>query len=274
MNRGNGVDAAGLFAGGGLTYDDFIVLPGYIRTGLGEITFDTRLTRDIGLKSPLVSSPMDTVTESSMAIRMALLGGIGIVHYNNTIEEQTEEIRKTKRFENGFIADPVALSPDHRIADVDEIKRRYGFSGIPITADGRPHGKLVGIVSARDIDFEPDRTRKLSEVMTTDLVTAPGGITLAQGNRILKQSKKGKLPIIDKDGHLVSLMSRTDLRKNQDFPLASKDARKQLLAGAAVADRRRVGPPGRQARPRRLARLARWADERAVRGPGCAQQAV
>ena len=119
MDRGNGVDAAGLFAGGGLTYDDFIVLPGYINCGLGDITFETRLTREIGLKSPLVSSPMDTVTESSMAIRMALLGGIGIVHYNTTVEEQAEEIRKTKRFENGFIVDPVALSPEHRISDVD-----------------------------------------------------------------------------------------------------------------------------------------------------------
>ena len=237
MDRGNGVDAASLFGGGGLTYDDFIVLPGYIACALADITFETRLTREIGLKSPLVSSPMDTVTESSMAIRMALLGGIGIVHYNNTVEEQAEEIRKTKRFENGFIVDPVALSPEHRIADVDEIKRGYGFSGIPITDDGRPHGKLVGMVTGRDIDFEPDRTRKLRDVMTADLVTAPDGISLAEGNRILKESKKGKLPIVDAAGNLVSLMSRTDLRKNQDFPLASKDEGKQLLVGAAVGTR-------------------------------------
>lgn len=237
MDRANGVDAAGLFEEGGLTYDDYIMLPGYIQCALADISLDTRLTRGLALKTPLVSSPMDTVTESRMAIHMALLGGIGIIHYNNTIEEQVEGIRKTKRFENGFIADPVVLSPGHRIRDVDAIKAQYGFGGIPITDDGTPRGKLVGIVTGRDIDFEPDRTRPLREVMTTDLVTAPVGVTLAEGNRILRESKKGKLPIVDKEGRLVCLMSRTDLRKNQDFPLASKDAAKQLLVGAAVGTR-------------------------------------
>lgn len=237
MDRGNGVDAATLFSESGLTYDDYILLPGYIGFGLGEISLDTRLTRDIELKLPILSSPMDTVTESQMAIHMALLGGIGIVHYNNTVEEQAEHVRKTKRYENGFINDPVVLSPDHRIADVDRIAQEYGFSGIPVTEDGSMGSKLVGIVSRRDIDFEPDRSRPLRDVMTTDLVTARVGITLAEGNRILAESKKGKLPIVDDEGNLRALMSRTDLRKNVDFPNSSKDAGKQLLVGAAVGTR-------------------------------------
>lgn len=234
MDKGDGVDAATLFEDSGLTYDDFILLPGYISCSLADISLETKLTRDMTIKIPVVSSPMDTVTESRMAIYMALLGGIGMIHYNNTIEEQTAEVRKTKRFENGFITDPVVLSPDDRISDVDAIKEHYGFSGIPITETGKVGGKLVGIVSARDIDFEPDRSKPLRQVMTTDLVTAPVGIALHEGNRILRESKKGKLPIVDGDGNLVSLMSRSDLRKNQDFPLASKDESKQLRVGASV----------------------------------------
>ena len=237
MDRGNGVEAAALFGDSGLTYDDFILLPGYIRCALADVSLESALTRGITLKCPIASSPMDTVTESSMAIAMALLGGIGIIHYNSTIEEQAEEVRKTKRFENGFITDPVVLSPDDRIADVDDIRHRYGFSGIPITEDGKVGSRVVGIVSERDIDFEPDRSVALRDVMTKDPITARMGITLAEGNRILRESKKGKLPIVDEDGNLVCLMSRTDLRKNLDFPMSSKDESKQLLVGAAVGTR-------------------------------------
>jgi len=180
---------------------------------------------------------MDTVTEARMAICMALLGGIGIIHYNNTIEEQVKEVRRVKRFENGFITDPVVLSPNHTIRDVDTLKETHGFSGIPITEDGTLNSKLVGIVTKRDTDFEGDRTKLLREVMTTQLITAPAGISLAEGNKILKESKKGKLPLVDKQGRLVSLMSRTDLLKNEDFPFASKNKDKQLLVGAALSTR-------------------------------------
>ncbi|MFW5914849.1 MAG: IMP dehydrogenase [Planctomycetota bacterium] len=245
MDRQSGVTAEELFGKGeGLTYDDFIMLPGYISFGLDDVELDTHLTRDITLRRPVVSSPMDTVTEADMAIYMALLGGIGIIHYNNTIEEQVAEVRRTKKFENGFIADPVCCAPGDTIADVDRIKEEHGFSGVPVTEDGKVGSRLLGIVTRTDIDFEPDRSLPLKEVMTTDLVTAPEDITLEEGNEILKRSKRGKLPIVDDEGRLVSLMSRTDLRKNQDFPLASKDPSKQLLVGAAVGtreeDRRRL----------------------------------
>jgi len=236
--RLDGHDADSLFEKyGGLTYDDFNLLPGHISFGLGEVDLATNLTRGIRLSIPIVSSPMDTVTESAMAIGLALLGGIGIVHYNNTIEEQARHVWRVKRFENGFITEPVVLSPDHRIADVDRIKEEHGFSGIPITEDGTLGSKLIGIVADRDIDFEPDRTKRLREVMTTDLVTAPEGVTLAQANEILRRSKKGKLPIVGKRGRLVSLVSRNDLRTNEEFPQATKGADKQLLVGAAISTR-------------------------------------
>lgn len=234
----NGHDANAFFEkAGGITYNDFILLPGHIDFTLEEISLETNLTRNIKIKRPLVSSPMDTVTEAKMAISMALLGGIGIIHYNNTIEEQVRGVRRVKRFENGFITEPVVLSPNHTIKDVENIKETHGFSGIPITEDGTLNTKLVGIVTKRDIDFVRDRNKKLREVMTTHLVTAPVGISLAEGNKVLMESKKGKLPIIDKQGRLVSLMSRTDMLKNEDFPFASKNKDKQLIAGAALSTR-------------------------------------
>jgi IMP dehydrogenase len=234
----NGLDANAFFEKAvGITYNDFILLPGHIDFTLEEISLETNLTRNIKIKRPLVSSPMDTVTEAKMAISMALLGGIGIIHYNNTIEEQVREVRRVKRFENGFITEPVVLSPNHTIKDVENIKETHGFSGIPITEDGTLNTKLVGIVTKRDIDFVRDRNKKLREVMTTHLVTASVGISLAEGNKILMESKKGKLPIIDKQGCLVSLMSRTDMLKNEDFPFASKNKDKQLIAGAALSTR-------------------------------------
>jgi len=234
----DGYSAEELFRRGeGLTYDDLIVLPGYIDFAVGDVELETRLTRDITMKRPVVSSPMDTVTESEMAIYIALIGGIGIIHYNNTVDSQAAEVLKVKKFENGFITDPIVLGPDCKISDVDEIRELYHFSSVPITEDGTLNTRLIGIVTRRDVDFEPNRSRLLREVMTTNMVTAPLGITLAEGNRILAESKKGKLPIVDEQGRLACLMSRTDLRKNQDFPNASKSNSKQLRCGAAVGSR-------------------------------------
>ncbi|MEB3287208.1 MAG: IMP dehydrogenase [Vampirovibrionales bacterium] len=235
----DGLSAEELFdKGTGYTYDDFILLPGHIDFDADAVTLDTRISRNISLKIPLVSSPMDTVTEAQMAINMALQGGIGIIHYNNSIAEQQEEVLKVKRYKNGFITDPITLSPSHTIADVDQLKSRYGFTGIPVTENGKMNSRLLGIVTSRDIDFLRDRSQPLSSVMTTELVTAPEGCTLEEANTILKDSKKGKLPIVDKNGNLVALISRNDLKKNRDFPLASKSAvNKQLLVGAAIGTR-------------------------------------
>ncbi|KIM41678.1 hypothetical protein M413DRAFT_444927 [Hebeloma cylindrosporum] len=222
---------------GGLTYNDFLLLPGKITFPASDVLTESRVTRNVVLKTPFMSSPMDTVTESEMAISMALLGGIGVIHHNQSAESQASMVRAVKRHENGFIAEPVVLAATNLVEDVLDIKARLGFCGIPITDSGHLGGKLVGIVTARDIQFR-DPSTPLSQIMTTDLVTARQGITLAEANDILRDSKKGKLPIVNASGQLISLLARSDLLKNQSYPLASKDpVSKQLYAAAAVGTR-------------------------------------
>ncbi|KAK7513580.1 inosine-5'-monophosphate dehydrogenase IMD2 [Phyllosticta citriasiana] len=223
---------------GGLTYNDFLVLPGYIGFPAANVNLDTPVTKRITLKTPFLSSPMDTVTEHNMAIHMALLGGLGVIHHNCSVEDQAEMVRKVKRFENGFILDPVVISPNTTVGEAKALKEKCGFGGFPVTESGTLQSKLVGIITARDIQFHDKLDEPVTDVMSTDLVTAKTGISLEEANEVLRKSRKGKLPIVDDNGNLLSLVSRSDLMKNQNFPLASKlPESKQLIAAAAIGTR-------------------------------------
>ncbi|KAI1823203.1 inosine-5'-monophosphate dehydrogenase IMD4 [Xylaria intraflava] len=223
---------------GGLTYNDFLILPGYIGFPASEVALDSPITKRITLKTPFISSPMDTVTEHEMAIHMAMQGGLGVIHHNCSPDAQAEMVRKVKRYENGFINDPIVIHQDTTIGEAKALKEKWGFGGFPVTATGKLGSKLLGIVTNRDIQFEDNPNQTVDKVMVTDLVTAQAGVTLLEANRILAESKKGKLPIVDKDFNLVSMISRSDLTKNLHFPLASKlPDSKQLICAAAIGTR-------------------------------------
>lgn len=215
----------------GLTFDDVLLIPAKSDVLPKDVDVSTYLTKKIRLNIPIVSAGMDTVTEARLAIAIAREGGIGIIHKNMSIEEQAAEVDKVKRSEHGVIVDPFHLEPDRPISDALELMERYHISGVPVTVKGR----LVGIITNRDLRFETDMSRKIGEVMTSEnLVTAPEGTTLEQAQEILKKYKVEKLPIVDKDFNLKGLITIKDIEKAIQYPNSAKDAKGRLLAGAAV----------------------------------------
>ena len=209
------------------------MVPAYSEVIPNEVCLKTHLTKDIELNIPMMSAGMDTVTEHRMAIAMARQGGIGIIHKNMSIEAQAEEVDKVKRSENGVITDPFYLSPNHTLADADDLMAKFRISGVPITEG--PNKKLVGIITNRDLKFETDFTKKISECMTSEgLVTAPEGITLEEAKQILAKARKEKLPIVDKDGNLTGLITIKDIEKQIKYPNSAKDKQGRLLCGAGV----------------------------------------
>ena len=214
------------------TFDDLLLVPNKSEILPREVTTKTYLTKKIALNIPLMSAGMDTVTESKMAIAMAREGGIGIIHKNMTIEEQAREVDRVKRQENGVITDPIYLSANHRLQDAEDSMGRYRISGVPITDE---NGKLVGIVTNRDMIFETNYDRKISEVMTKEnLITAPENTTVEEAKEILKKHKIEKLPLVDANGCLKGLITMKDIEKVKKFPNAAKDEKGRLLCGAAV----------------------------------------
>ena len=215
----------------GLTFDDVLLVPARSEVLPRDVDLSTQLTPVIKLNIPLMSAAMDTVTDSRMAIAMAREGGLGIIHKNMSIEEQAAHVDKVKRSEHGVITDPFFLSPDHLIQDAENLMARYRISGVPITRDG----KLVGILTNRDLRFETDYSKPIREVMTSEnLITAPEGTSLEQAKEILAKHRIEKLPILDKDGNLRGLITIKDIEKTQKYPNSAKDAKGRLLCGAAV----------------------------------------
>jgi len=219
------------FIGDALTFDDVLLVPNKSDVLPRAVDTSTRFTRGIKLNIPIVSAAMDTVTEAEMAIGLAREGGIGIIHKNMTIEEQAAQVDRVKRSESGMILSPITLTPDRKVRDALEMMRNYSISGVPIV----DNGKLVGILTNRDLRFEPNQDLAVSKVMTKDnLVTASRGTTLEEAEKILQNHKVEKLPVVDKKGMLVGLITFKDIQKKKSHPNATKDKHGRLIAGAAV----------------------------------------
>ncbi|HMR44865.1 MAG TPA: IMP dehydrogenase, partial [Saprospiraceae bacterium] len=220
------------FIGDSLTFDDVLLVPSYSEVLPREVDVSTQLTRDLRINIPIVSAAMDTVTEKQLAIALARQGGIGIIHKNMTIEEQAEQVRSVKRSESGMILDPVTLHPDATLGDALTLMKKFSIGGIPIVDQNQ---KLIGILTNRDLRFETNLGRTVSELMTKEkLVTAPIGTDLKMARDILQRNKIEKLPVVDEFHKLVGLITYKDIMKVQDYPNSCKDSYGRLVVGAAV----------------------------------------
>jgi IMP dehydrogenase len=228
----DGLSDTGKFVGLGLTFDDVLLVPAQSEVLPAAASTATRLTKSISLAIPVISAAMDTVTEARMAIALAREGGLGIVHRNLSIEEQVGEVDKVKRSESGMIVEPVTLPPDAPVREALAVMERYHISGVPITAD---RGRLVGILTNRDLRFVDDVEQPVRSVMTSEnLITAPAGTTLEEAQSILHRHRVEKLPVVDERGYLTGLITVKDIQKKIQFPNATKDAQGRLRVGAAV----------------------------------------
>lgn len=213
----------------GLTFDDVLLIPGESNVEPRMVDVKTNLTKKISLNTPIMTAAMDTVTEAKMAIAMAREGGIGIIHKNMSIEQQTEEVDKVKRSENGVISNPIYLSPNNTLAEADSLMNKYKISGVPV-CDGK---KLVGIITNRDLRFMQvkDYSQKICDVMTKDnLITAPVGTSMAEAKEILRKHKVEKLPLIDSQGDLKGLITIKDIEKSMQYPNSSRDEKEDFYA--------------------------------------------
>ncbi|MDD6401660.1 MAG: IMP dehydrogenase [Lachnospiraceae bacterium] len=221
----------GKIIGEGITFDDVLLVPQFSSVIPNDVILSTQLTKKITLNIPLMSAGMDTVTEHRMAIAMARQGGIGVIHKNMSIQQQAEEVDKVKRSENGVISDPFSLSPEHTLDDADKLMAKFRISGVPITENG----KLVGIITNRDLKFETDYSKKIKESMTAEgLITAKAGITLEEAKAILGKARKEKLPLVDDNMMLKGLITIKDIEKQIKYPNAAKDSQGRLRCAAAV----------------------------------------
>ena len=224
-------DAAQKFVKQGLTFDDVLLIPAASDVLPADVDLHTQLTKKIRLNIPLISAAMDTVTEYRMAIAIAREGGIGIIHKNMSISQQAEQVDMVKRSENGVITNPFWLAPGHTLAEADELMAKFRISGVPIC----DNGKLIGIITNRDMKFETDMNQLIDNVMTKEnLVTAPEGTTLAEAKEILRKHKIEKLPIVDKDFRLKGLITIKDIEKAEVYPNSARDEKGRLLVGAAI----------------------------------------